>query len=171
MGKIIEASCLAVCLISHGDCPNCYRPYDSTYIQGLRVNGMSDYVQLAQKVVDAYNDKDVDAFIGMYAEGADVVFPDLTAPNREEMIAEFHEIIEAFPDRLFDVSRIVATEKGAMVECITRGTNTGPLFGMPPTNKELALPMIHVYDFENGKVVRHRCYANFQIMMQQLTGE
>ena len=132
---------------------------------------MSDYVKLAQKVVDAYNNKDVDAFIGMYADGADVIFPDLAAPNREEMIAEFHEIIEALPDRHFHVSGIVATEKGAMVECITKGKNTGPLFGMPPTNRDLAIPMIHVYDFEDGKVVRQRTYANYQIMMQQLKGE
>jgi len=132
---------------------------------------MSDYVKLAKKVVDAYNNKDVDAFIGMYAEGADVVFPDLAAPNRDEMIAEFHEIIEAIPDRRFDVSRIVTTEKGAMVECITKGKNTGSLFGMPATNRELALPMIHVYDFEDGKVVRQRTYANYQMMMQQLMGE
>ena len=132
---------------------------------------MKDYVKLAQKVVDAYNDKDVDAFIDMYAVDADVVFPDLSAPNREEMVTEFHEIIEALPDRHFDVSRIVATEKGAMVECSTKGKNTGSLFGMPATNRELALPMIHVYDFEDGKVVRQRTYANYQLMMQQLTGE
>ena len=132
---------------------------------------MSGYVKLAQKVVDAYNNKDVEAFLNMYAEGADVVFPDLAAPNREEMRVEFHEIILAIPDRRFDVSRIVATEKGAMVECITKGKNTGPLFGNPPTNKELAFPMIHVYDFEDGKVVRQRTYANYQIMMQQLMGE
>ncbi len=132
---------------------------------------MSDYVKLAQKVVDAYNNKDVDTFIGMYAEGADVVFPDLATPNRDEMISEFHEIIEALPDRHFDVSRIVATEKGAIVECITKGTNTGPLFGMPPTNRKAAFPMIHVYDFENSKIVRQRTYANYQLMMQQLMGE
>ena len=132
---------------------------------------MSDNVKLAQKVVDAYNNKDVEAFIGMYALGADVVFPDQSAPNREEMRVEFHEIILAIPDRHFDVSRIVATEKGAMVECITKGKNTGSLFGMPPTNRELALPMIHVYDFDDGKVTRQRTYANYQMMMQQLMGE
>jgi hypothetical protein len=31
--------------------------------------------------------------------------------------------------------------------------------------------MIHVYDFIDGKVVRQRTYANYQIMMQQLMGE
>ena len=58
-----------------------------------------------------------------------------------------------------------------MVECITKGKNTGSLFGMPATNRELALPMIHIYDFEEGKVVRQRTYANYQMMMQQLMGE
>ena len=132
---------------------------------------VSDYVKLAQKVVDAYNNKDVNAFIAMYAKDADVIFPDQATPHREEMIAEFHEIIEAIPDRYFDVSRIVATEKGAMVECITRGKNTGPLFGNPATNKTLAVPMIHIYDFKDAKVVRQRTYANYQILMQQLMGE
>ena len=51
-----------------------------------------------------------------------------------------------------------------MVECITKGKNTGSLFGMPATNRVLALPMIHVYDFEDGKVVRQRTYANYQLM-------
>ena len=51
------------------------------------------------------------------------------------------------------------------------GKNTGPLFGMPPTNKELAMPMIHVYDFEDDKINRWRCYANIQILTKQLMGE
>ena len=132
---------------------------------------MSDYVKLAKKVIDAYNNQDVDAFIGMYAEGADVEFPDQARPNREEMRAEFHEIIEAIPDRHFDVTRICATDKGAMVECITKGTNTGSLFGNPPTGKKLAVPFVHIYDFEDGKVVRQRTYTNYQMLMQQLMGE
>ena len=129
---------------------------------------MSDYLELAEQVVDAYNNKDVDVFIDMYALDADVEFPDQARPNREEMIAEFQEIIEAVPDRWFDVSRIVTTESGAVVECITRGTNTGSLFGNPPTNRQLAVPFVHIYDFEKGKIIRQRTYANYMILMQQL---
>ena len=132
---------------------------------------MSDYVKLAKKVVDAYNNKDVEAFLDMYAEDADVVFPDLTAPNREELRAYFHKIIEAVPDRHFDVTRIVATEKGAIVECVIKGKHTGKLMGIPPTNREVALPLVHIYDFKDGKIVRWRAYANYQMLMQQLMGE
>lgn len=132
---------------------------------------MSDYVKLAQKVVDAYNNQDVEAYLDMFAEDVDILWPDLATPKKSDLRAEFHEIIEALPDRRFEVTRIIATEKGAIVECITKGKNTGSLFGMPPTNKEAAFPMAHIYDFEDSKIVRWRTYANYQLMMQQLMGE
>jgi len=135
------------------------------------VNIMSDYVKLAQKMVDAYNNQDVEAYLNMIAEDVDIMWPEQETPKKSELREEFHEIIEAFPDRHFDVTRIVATEKGALVECMLMGKNTGPLFGMPPTNKELAMPMIHVYDFEDDKINRWRCYANFQILTKQSMGE
>ena len=134
---------------------------------------MRDYVKLAKKAVDAYNNKDVEAFLNMFAEGADVVFPNLFAPNREELRAYLHEIIRAVPDRHFDVTRILATEKVAIVECVIKGkhTGTGKLMGIPPTNREVALPFVHIFDFKDGKIVRWRAYANFQLLMQQLMGE
>ncbi len=99
--------------------------------------------------------------------GANVAFPDLTAPNKEEI--EFEEMIEAVPDRRFDVVRVVSTDKGAIVECVVKGKNTGPLSSMPPSDKSFEMPMAHVIDFENGKVKRYRFYANYQLMLQQLS--
>jgi len=127
--------------------------------------------KLALKIVEAYNSKDVDAFLDLYADDVDVVFPDLATPNKEEMRMEFMEIIEAVPDRRFEVVLVLSTDKGAVVECVVKGTNTGPLFGMPPTNRSIEMPMVHIYDFVDGKVKRQRTYANYQIMMQQLSSE
>ena len=81
------------------------------------------------------------------------------------------EIIEGLPDRRFDLVRMVSTDKTGIAECVARGTHRGELFGMPPTNKTMAMPMVHIYDFEAGKVKRWRTYANYQTMMQQLSGE
>jgi steroid delta-isomerase-like uncharacterized protein len=132
---------------------------------------MSDYVQLAKKLVDAYNNKDVNTFIDMYAEGANVVFPDLATPTIDEMREEFHEILEIFPDRHFEVTRIVATDKGAVVECLFKGKNLGSFLGNPPSNRDVENPIVHIYDFEDDKVVRQRTYANYMILMQQLSRE
>jgi steroid delta-isomerase-like uncharacterized protein len=132
---------------------------------------MSDSIKLAQSMVDAYNNQDVEAYLNMIAEDVDIMWPEQETPMKSELREEFLEIIEGVPDRHFDVTRIVATEKGALIECILKGKNTGPLFGNPPTNNEFAVPMIHVYDFEDDKINRWRCYANFQILTQQLMGE
>ena len=113
----------------------------------------------------------VNTFMIWTFHDVDVVFPDLATPNKEEMRIELREIIEAVPDRRFEVVRAVFTDKGAVVECVVKGTNTGPLFGMPPTNRSMEMPMVHIYDFEDGKVKRQRTYANYQIMMQQLSSE
>ena len=70
-----------------------------------------------------------------------------------------------------DVSAILISFTFLCVCARARGTHRGELFGMPPTNKTMAMPMVHIYDFEAGKVKRWRTYANYQTMMQQLSSE
>ena len=132
---------------------------------------VSNYVELAQKMVDAYNNQDVEAYLNLIAEDVDIIWPAQETPKKKELREEFHEIIEGVPDRHFKVIRIIATEKGALVECMLKGKNTGSLFGQPPTNNEFAVPMIHIYDFKDDQIARWRCYANFQILTQQLWGD
>ena len=134
---------------------------------------MNVNVRLARKAIDAYNNKDVEAFLDMFAEGADVMFPNLFAPNREELRAYLHEIIKAVPDRRFDITRILATQKTAIIECTIKGkhTGTGKLMGIPPSNRNVALPFVHIFDFKDDKIVRWSAYANYQMLIHQLKGE
>jgi len=125
----------------------------------------------ALKILEAYNSQDVDAYVDYFSDEVDVWWPDGATPDKEELRPEFGEIIEAFPDRRFDLVRMVSTDQTVIVECVIKGTNRGELYGMPPTNKTIEMPMVHIYDFEAGKVKRWRCYANFQTMMQQLSDE
>ena len=66
---------------------------------------------------------------------------------------------------------MVATDKGAVVECLFKGKNSGSFLGNPPSNRTVENPIVHIYDFMDGKVVRQRIYANYMILMQQLSGE
>jgi len=131
----------------------------------------SENEKIALKIIDAYNSQDVDAYVDYFSDNVDVWWPDGATPDKEELRTEFAEIIEAFPDRRFDLVRMVSTDKTVIAECVVKGTNMGELFGMPPTNKTIEMPMVHIYDFEAGKVKRWRTYANFQTMMQQLSSE
>ena len=147
--------------------------YTSTNKNGKSDEGLteSENEKIALKIIEAYNSQDVDTFVDYFSDEVDVWWPDGATPDKEELRPEFGEIIEAFPDRRFDLVRMVSTDQTVIVECVVKGTNRGELFGMPPTNKTMAMPMVHIYDFEAGKVKRWRTYANFQTMMQQLSSE
>ena len=132
---------------------------------------MSENEKIALKIIDAYNSQNVDAYVDYFSDNVDVLWPDGATPDKEELRTEFAEIIEAFPDRRFDLVRMVSTDQTVIAECMVKGTNRGELYGMPPTNKTIEMPMVHIYDFEAGKVKRWRSYANFQTMMQQLSSE
>ena len=131
----------------------------------------SENEKIALKIIEAFNSQDVDAYVDYFSDDVDVWWPDGATPDKEELRTEFGEIIEAFPDRRFDLVRMVSTDKTVIAECVVKGTNRGELFGMPPTNKTMEMPMVHIYDFEAGKVKRWRTYANYQTMMQQLSSE
>ncbi len=145
--------------------------YTSTKKNGKRDEGLTENEKIALKIIEAYNSQNVDAYVDYFSDDVDVWWPDGATPDKEELRTEFGEIIEAFPDRRFDLVRMVSTDKTVIAECVVKGTNRGELFGMPPTNKKMAMPMVHIYDFEAGKVKRWWAYANYQTMMQQLSRE
>ena len=131
----------------------------------------SENEKIALKIIEAFNSQDVDAYVDYFSDDVDVWWPDGATPGKEQLRPEFREIIEGLPDRRFDLVRVVSTDKTVIAEVVARGTHRGELFGMPPTNKTMAMPMVHIYDFEAGKVKRWRTYANYQTMMQQLSSE
>ena len=102
----------------------------------------SENEKTALKIIEAYNSQDVDAYVDYFSDEVDVWWPDGATPDKEELRPEFREIIEAFPDRRFDLVRMVSTDQTVIVECVVKGTNRGELFGMPPTNKTMAMPMV-----------------------------
>ncbi len=131
----------------------------------------SENEKIVLKMIEAFNSQDVDAYVDYFSDDVDVWWPDGSTPSKEELRPEFGETIEGLPDRRFDLVRVVSTDQTVIAEVVARGTHRGELFGMPPTNKTMAMPMVHIYDFEAGKVKRWRTYANFQTMMQQLSSE
>lgn len=131
----------------------------------------SENERIALNIIEAYNSQDVDAYVESFADDVDIWWPDGATPDKEELRKEFGEMITAFPDRRFDLVRMVSTDNTVIAECIIKGTNWGELFGTPATNNTVEMPMVHIYDFEVGKVKRWRAYANYQTMMQQLSSE
>ena len=69
----------------------------------------------------------------------------------------------AFPDNHFTIDEIVAEGSKVAVRTTIRGTNTGPLVGLPafgrletpvpPTGQPVTASAIHIFTVSNGKIV------------------
>jgi len=106
----------------------------------------SENEKIALNIIEAYNSQDVDAYVESFADHADIWWPDGATPDKEELRTEFGEMITAFPDRRFDLVRMVSTDNMVIAEGIIKGTNRGELFGTPVTNNTAEMPMVHIYD-------------------------
>lgn len=79
---------------------------------------------------------------------------------------------QAFGDARIDAPGISATDDGAVVEFIGRGTHTGPLTGpagtIPATGKSVEVRFCHVYKMRDGKVAEERLYYDTLGLLSQL---
>jgi len=79
---------------------------------------------------------------------------------------------ETMIDARVEVTHLFATEDRAVVECILRGTHSGPLHGpagaLPPSGRSMRLQACEVFQVSNGMIVSHHTYYDMLGLLQQL---
>jgi steroid delta-isomerase-like uncharacterized protein len=86
-----------------------------------------------------------------------------------EQVAQFYRgLFEGVPDANFELINVFVSEEGVVEESILRGVQRGALFGVPPTNREIALPMTIVFPILNGKILGERLYFDLATLARQL---
>jgi steroid delta-isomerase-like uncharacterized protein len=86
-----------------------------------------------------------------------------------EQVAQFYRgLFEGVPDANFELINVFVSEEGVVEESILRGVQRGVLFGVPPTNREIALPMTIVFPILNGKILGERLYFDLATLARQL---
>ena len=88
-------------------------------------------------------------------------FPDRTCRGADEIAAYFDEAFAAMPDWHMKVVSIAAEGDDVFVHWHLTGTHTGPLLGIEPTGKALAVDGMDHFVVRDGKVV-----SNFVIFDQ-----
>jgi steroid delta-isomerase-like uncharacterized protein len=64
-------------------------------------------------------------------------------------------IREAFPDLQYEIQDVVVTADRVVLRVIMTGTNTGPLFGKPPTGRRIRVNQINVEHIRDGRIAEH----------------
>ena len=95
-----------------------------------------------------------------------------STPNPPKGASGLKPIIRAirkgFPDLHYEIKDIIVTKEKVILRVIMTGTQTGTLFGIPPTGKKVEVNQINIEKIENGKIAEHWRVTDELTMMKQL---
>ncbi|UHQ21851.1 ester cyclase [Lysobacter sp. 5GHs7-4] len=121
-------------------------------------------VELAQRYIHAWNERDFAAFGEIF--GADISYLDpivgptpIPLPAMSDYVGQ---LIAAFPDLRFEVERIRDGGDFALFEWVMHGRNTGDSDAHPATGRSVALPGVDVLEIRDGRIHAIRAYFDRQ---------
>jgi steroid delta-isomerase-like uncharacterized protein len=75
----------------------------------------------------------------------------------------------ALPDLQIQMQRRHVTENAVLLEVLIRGTHLGPWRGLPPTGRQVEVPLCGVYTFDDSdRLVGERIYYDRATVLRQL---
>jgi steroid delta-isomerase-like uncharacterized protein len=110
---------------------------------------------------EAINRRDASMLKQLWTAETVVRFPDRTCTGADEIAAYFEEVFAAMPDWHMEAVRIAAQDDDVFVRWHLTGTHSGPLLGIEPTGKALAVDGMDHFVVRQGKIV-----SNFVIFDQ-----
>ena len=73
-----------------------------------------------------------------------------------------------FSDQRWEIHRIIGEDDLVAIHATHHGRQTGALFGIPPTGREVAYQYVHMLRFRDGKAIEHWSVRDDMTLMRQL---
>ena len=91
----------------------------------------------------------IDKFISVNTVGNDPQF----GTGRESFRKKWREWQRAFPDINFRIDDVIVEGNKVVTRWHLTGTQSGPLEGMPPSNKKVAVDGVSIDEIKNGQLI------------------
>lgn len=88
--------------------------------------------------------------------------------GREGVMGMLNYFYHVAFDARAETTNMVIGENGATLEARFVGQHTGEFAGIPPTGKEVDVPLCVVYDVDGDQISRGRVYLEMPVLMAQL---
>ena len=125
---------------------------------------------LLDRRADAWRRLDAETLVADYAEDAVIESPLAggTTQGRDQIRQVFQTYFVAFPDLDLKEDDVLVDGQRAVVMATFTGTDRGGFMGMPATGRRVTIPVVFLYEFKDGKIVRDRRVYDFTGMLVQV---
>ena len=129
-----------------------------------------EILQLLARRSEAWRRLDVKALVADYADDAVVESPVAGGPTQgaEQIKQVFQTYFAAFPNLEMEQGEVLVDGSRAAVMATFSGSDSGGFMGMPPTGRQVTIPMVFLYEFKDGKIVRDRRIYDFTGTLVQI---
>jgi steroid delta-isomerase-like uncharacterized protein len=87
----------------------------------------------------------------------------------QAQVRQFYvDLFEGIPEANFELINSFVGEEGVVAESILRGAQLGPWLSIPPTKREVVLPMTVVVPMMHGQILGERLYFDLATLARQL---
>jgi len=130
----------------------------------------AEIVDVLERRADAWRRLDAETLVADYAEDAVIESPLAggTTQGRDQIRQVFQTYFVAFPDLAMEVDEVLVDDQRAAVMATFTGTDRGGFMGMPATGRRVTIPVVFLYEFKDGKIVRDRRVYDFTGMLVQV---
>jgi steroid delta-isomerase-like uncharacterized protein len=124
--------------------------------------------QLIRELFDAYNEHDLDRFVGLYADDAYIHGAGEDFDGIERIRSFARGQFAAFPDGSYRIEDLFAEADRVAVRKTFTGTHDQSFFGVEPTGREITVTEIAVYRLLEDQVAEMWLEADLWGMFQQI---
>jgi steroid delta-isomerase-like uncharacterized protein len=89
-------------------------------------------------------------------------------PGREGAKRAFTLYRAVFPDLRYTIEEMIAEGDTVVTRVTFRGTHRGAFLGIPPTNRQVSIPAVHITRLVEGTIREHWSLMDDLGLMQQL---
>jgi len=131
--------------------------------------------KIVEKIFEAWNRRDFEAFMSHFTDDVKVVWPSGRTEDAEGLRKDIAIEDLGLPDSSWRVDHIVSQGDTVCVEYTKKGTHKGTWYCYSATNKKIEYPLVSIFNFEAGKVKLWRIYFDrlsvFNQMQEQTVAE
>jgi predicted ester cyclase len=129
---------------------------------------VEEMTERLEEAIAAWNRGDLDAYLTLYDEGVRL-HGYSPSPLDKAAVRGFYEgIFAGLPGSQIELVDVFGSGEKLVARFVQRGRHDGPLMGVPPTGREVALTGITVMAFRDGRVVERWSAADMLGLLVQI---